>query len=285
LCERLGARGVDRRHPGERIGDFDAEIEAGDVVVNVGGPRVRPGLGWADYLREHVGLSSLVARSMRPGTHLVHVSSAAVYGAQPGGVIDAKTTEAPALFANPSYAWAKLSGELAARAIGHERGVRVTVVRFPDVYGPGVESVVDTLLRYARRGLRLELTPRAMRRHMLHVTLLVRAMERLVAIGPVRGRPLIVADPFVLTNAEINAAIRRRSPRGASIPVPLDRAEALLRRWPGFPERDAPPQLAALAVLGQDNAFDWRDAFSALGMDAAEFARERTFDAYVQGDG
>jgi nucleoside-diphosphate-sugar epimerase len=283
LCDRLGARGVDRRHPGPRIGERDAELETAAVVVNVGGPRVRPGLVWSDYLREHVGLASQVARSMPAGSHLVHMSSTAVYGAQRDGVIDGSTAEAPALSAIPSYAWAKLSGELAARAIAQERGVRITVVRFPDVYGPGVDSYLDTLLRYARRGLGLELGPGPMRRHMLHVALLGRAIERLILRGPVAGRPLLLADPFVLTNHDVNEALRVHRPRHASVRLPLHQASALLSKWPRFPGRDAPGTLSTLAALGQDNVFEWRDAFTTLDMDPADFARGRTFDPYMEG--
>lgn len=244
---------------------------------------MRPGLGWAEYLREHVGLASLAAQSMAPGSHLVHVSSAAVFGSQPEHVLGASSPAAPELFGSPSYAWAKLSGELAARAIARERGVRVTVLRFPDVYGPGVESVIESLLGLLRRGVCLELSPARLRRHMLHVDLLVRALERLVERGPVEGHPLIVADPFVLTYGEINAAVRARAARARSVTVPvrLDRAVTLLRRWPGFPAKDAPMRLVALAVLGQDNVFDADQGFDVLGLDRRDFSREKTFDAYL----
>jgi nucleoside-diphosphate-sugar epimerase len=283
LCERLTAKGLDRRHPGASfVSGVDAEIERGSVVINVAGPRIRPHLGWSEYMREHVALSSLVARSMRSGTHLIHVSSAAVYGSRTD-TIGVDTPEAPELFPSPSYAWAKLAGELAARAIAAERGVRITVVRFPVVYGPGVESGVDSLMRYARRGLRLELAPRGMRQHMLHSGLLVHAFKRIIEDGVVLPRPLVLADPFVLTNADLNEAIAGRGWRAARVPIRLDRAAMLVRRWPGFPQLDAPVKLASLGVFGVDTAFDHRPAFEALGLDVEEFTRDRTFDAFVQG--
>src|ERR1700722_3177130 len=79
LVKALGAQGVALRHPAESLDARVPEIADRDFVVNVSGPRVRPGLGWGDYMREHVGTATAVARQMRPQSHLVHFSSVAVY--------------------------------------------------------------------------------------------------------------------------------------------------------------------------------------------------------------
>ncbi len=243
---------------------------------------MRPGLGWSDYLREHVGTSSAVARAMRPGAHLIHISSASVYGARPG-VTAPEDAEAPVLFPNPSYAWAKLAGELAARAVACERGVRLSVLRLPVVYGPGVQSAIDTMLRLARRGVALQLVPGSLRQHLLHVHLLLRAVERIIERGPLARSASVLADPFVLTNSELVESVGRRfSPRFRAW-VPLTFAKRVLRRWPGFPDREGPLKLAAFGVLALDTVFDWQPAFRELGLDATEFGRARTFDAYVRG--
>lgn len=280
LVAGLGATGVKLRHPGDTLDAVVPELAAADVVVNLSGPRVRPNLGWNDYLREHVGTAMAVARAMRPGTHLIHFSSAAVYGAQPG-IIGAGAPESPMSFPNPSYAWAKLAGELAARALCGERGVRLTVVRPAMVYGVGVTSAIDTMFSLAKKRLLVELSPGHVKQHCLHVSLLVRALEVLAERGPVSEAPLPLVDPFVFTNAELNAAVARRH-RGVKVPAPLALAEAMLRRWPSFPNLDAPGALAAFAFLGLDNELDWRPLFGALGLAEADFAKEATFVRYVE---
>jgi nucleoside-diphosphate-sugar epimerase len=215
---------------------------------------------------------------MRPRAHLVHFGSAAVYGAR-GGVIRAGSPESPATFSNPSYAWAKLAGEHAVRAICHERGVGLTVLRPTMVYGARVTSAIETIFSLARRGLRLEMKPASTRQHCLSFELLVEMLHRLRASGP-RERALVACDPFVFTNADVDAAVRARF-RGVSVPAPLPWAEALLRRWPMFPDREPPGALAAFAFLGLDNEFDWRETFDLLGIDAERFSRSRTLDPHL----
>ena len=279
LVEALGATPVRFRHPGELLDASIPEIGASRVVINVSGPRVWPGLGWADYLREHVGTASAVARSVPPESHLIHVSSAAVYGARPNA-IGASTPEEPRSFPNPSYAWAKLAGEHAARAVCRERGVRLSVLRPAMVYGPGVTSAIDTLLSLAARGVVLDLVPGTTSQSCLHVSLLVEVVRRLVAGKAALAVPLPVADPFVFTNADLTRAIQARH-RGVRIPAPLGIAEAVLRRWPLFPDRDGPGPIAALAFLGMGNVFDSTPIFRELGLSAAEFSRRSTLDRYL----
>lgn len=286
LSRALGARGVNLRHPGERLDAVIPEIGSADVVVNASGPRVRPGLGWGDYLREHVGTAIAVARAMRSGSHLVHFSSAAVWGAGAGlgRVIGAATPEAPLSFPNPSYAWAKLCGELAARAICAERGVGITVLRPAMVYGEGVTSAIDTIFSLAHRGLIVELLPGELKQHALHVSLLHKAVGEVIARRVTSHVALPLADPFLFTNAELNAAVVQRH-RGVRLPVPVRVAGTMLRRWPMFPDRDGPGALAAFAFLGLDNEFEWRAAFEALGLRPADFTKERTLTPYLEAGG
>lgn len=280
LVAGLGATGVKLRHPGATLDAVVPELAEADVVVNLSGPRVRPNLGWDDYLREHVGTATAVARAMRPGTHLIHFGSAAVYGAQ-RGVLGPEAAEEPISFPNPSYAWAKLAGEHAARAICHERNVRITVVRPAMVYGVSVTSAIDTMFSLAKKRLLVQLLPGEVKQHCLHVGLLVRAIEQLVERGPVSALPLPLVDPFVFTNAELNAAVARKH-RGLKVPAPLPLAEAVLRRWPRFPDLDAPGAIAAFAFLGLDIELDWRPLFAALGLAEADFSKAKTFTRYVE---
>src|SRR5262249_3091891 len=255
------------------------ELGRADVVVNAAGPRVRPGLSWTDYFREHVGLSCCIARAMRPGSHLIHLSSTAVYGAR-GGRLQAATPEAPLAFPNPSYACAKLAAELAVRTLARERGLALSVVRPSMVYGPGIESALATVLKLARRGIRLRLQPGSIRQHLLHVDLFERAIEVLVASGPRTQELLVLADPFVATNDELFQQSARKG-RSLAVPLPVSAAQSLVRRWFRFPAQDAPSLLAALAVRGLDNDFDWHPTFAALSLDPGVFSRRATLDAYL----
>jgi nucleoside-diphosphate-sugar epimerase len=275
LVQRLGARGIEIRcpDPGDERGV--PELADADVVVNVGGPRVRPGLTWVDYFREHVGVTTTVVRSMRPGARLVHVSSTAVYGAR-GTLLGPGAREAPTRFPSIAYACAKLAAEAIARTSGVERGLVVRVLRPSMVYGPGVDSALDTIRRLHRRGVRLRLRPERVRQHLLHVDLLVHAVERAVTGAVDRGeRPLALADPVVVTNADLAP----QASRWPAIDVDVSAAAALHDRWArtlGL----APGALEALAVLGLDNEFDVEPMVRVLRVDAGAFSRAATFDAY-----
>jgi nucleoside-diphosphate-sugar epimerase len=275
LARRLEAPAIEVRVPDPRDEAPIPEAVDADVVVNAGGPRVRPGLGPADYLREHVGLATKLARSMRPGSHLVHLSSTAVYGAW-GAPLALEAPPRPERFPSAAYARAKLAAEKAARE-GRARGVRVTVLRPSMVYGPGIDSALASILRLASRGVSLRLLPGTLRQHLTHVELLGDAVARAIEVPPSSDEPrmFVVADPFVLTNEELVA------PRGVPVPVPLRVGRALhafaraLHR-----ERLA---LDTLAVLALDNVFDERPLFEALQLDRARYARSRTFTPYFAG--
>jgi nucleoside-diphosphate-sugar epimerase len=275
LAGDLGARGVRLRCPDLTDATPLAVLAEADVVINAAGPRHHPELQWSDYFREHVGTATRVARSMRPGAYLVHVSSAAVYGSR-RRFADAATPEDPSAFPAESYAWAKLAAEHAVRAICAERGVRLTVLRPSIIYGPGSGGVLLTLRRIAARGVRFVLTPPEARQHLLHMDLFRRVLEALVERGASGDFPMLVlADPFVLTTRDVNDALRRAGPRAVPVPVPLALAAAAIRAWQHRLEIQAPAHLAVAAMLALDNEYDWRPSFQGLGLDPAEFGREK----------
>ena len=170
VAEHLQARPVDFRCQDPRSDRAVPALADADVVVNLGGPRVRPGLGWGDYFREHVGVTAAVVRSMRSGARLVHVSSTAVYGAR-GEKLGPSSREAPTLFPSPAYACAKLAAEATARALAFERGIEIAVLRPSMIYGPGVDSALSTLRRLHRQGVAVRLVPTAVHQHLVHIDL------------------------------------------------------------------------------------------------------------------
>ncbi len=283
LRKALEADGLSLRHPEGVLGDrLEPALANASLVINAAGPRLRPGLAGGDYLREHVGIATTIARSLPAGAHLVHIGSASVYGSR-RGPIGADTSEDPGSFPSPMHAWAKLSGELAARAICRERGVRVTVLRPPVVYGPGIESGLDSMMTLAeRRGVVINLEPASLPQQLVHIDLFVRAVRAVIASHREWSRPIPIADPFVITNGEITDALRRQARRPIKVSVPLDLMRNVLEHWPGWPERDGPLRLVALGVVGVGITFDMTETFASLGIDASEFTRERMMTPYLE---
>jgi nucleoside-diphosphate-sugar epimerase len=277
LVPALGARPVNLRCSNLAEEQPLYELTGADTVIHAAGPRVHRGLRWADYLREHVGTTSRVAHSMKAGGHLVLVSSAAVYGSRRGQLAAIAGCE-PDTFPVPAYAWAKLAAELAARAICTQRQISLTVLRPSIIYGPGAGGVLIKLRDLARRGIRLVLEPSGTRHHLLHLDLFQRVLEAVVALSPPREQTTyVVADPFVLTTADLNIAFSAAGPRAVPIPVRLTAVTHTLREWQRRSERSLGP-LAVAAMLELDNVYDWHPCLSDLKIDPAEFARERFYE-------
>jgi nucleoside-diphosphate-sugar epimerase len=280
LAPALAAHPVRLRSPDLTDRSPLPELAGRRVVIHAAGPRVHPGLGWGDYLREHVGTTTRVASSLAPGSHLVLVSSAAIYGSGRGSV-DAATAPDPASFPAPDYAWAKLAAEHTARAICAERGVALTVLRPSIIYGPGAGGVLIALRDLARRGVRFVLDPPAARQHLLHLRLFEQVLRAVIA-SPPPARPAthVVADPFVLTTADVNAAIERAGRRAAVIPAPVSWVAKATRAWQSAGDRRAPGPFAVASMLVLDNAYDAGATLAALGVDAAPFGRS-LFDEFM----
>jgi nucleoside-diphosphate-sugar epimerase len=279
LVRRLEARGATLRCKDMAM-EESMQLEPAATVINAAGPRARPGMDWSDYYREHIGTSRAIVRAMKPGSHLIHLSSTAVYGAQ-AICIDSDSPESPLLFPMAAYACAKYASELAVRALCKEKEIRLTVLRLSMVYGPGVDSALDSLSKMAARGLRLALKPQSFRQHFLNIELLVYGLMQVRQYGPFGPRPLILADPFFVTNAEINDTFARLYPSAFPISVPLNFFGKLCRRWKRIAELGITMPLASFAVLAINNKFAWQPAFQALGINPSDFDRTKTLDRYL----
>jgi len=279
LVQRLGARGVTIRCK-DMTRDEPLALESPATVINAAGPRARPGLGWADYFREHLGTSRAIIRSIKAGSHLIHLSSTAVFGAR-GVKLDVDSPESPLLFPMPAYAGAKYAAELAMRGWCAERGIGLTIFRLSMVYGKGIDSALESMRKMAARGLRLALKPESLRQHLLNIELLVHGLMQSCRCGPLGPRALTLADPFSVTNSEINDAISRLYPKAISVSVPLGCFAKLSKRWNCMSEFRITMPLASLAVLAIDNEFAWQPAFQSLGIDPAEFDRKHALDRYL----
>ena len=173
------------------------------------------------------------------GAHFLFASSIKVHG---------ETSSAPLRESSPlapgeRYARSKLQAENALRAVA---GLRLTVLRPPLVYGPGVKANFLALLRAVARGMPLPLASIDNRRSLLYVGNLVDAMARCLGDGRAVGRTYLVADDAAPSTAalcrEIGEALGRPARLLPFPPVLLPRKltdsleadDSLIRRTLGW---------------------------------------------------
>lgn len=111
------------------------------VVHAAGGSHVgladaRPGLDFSRTVQTTGELVHGLGLAGCEGTHLVYPSSAAIYGQQPAGPIADDTAPAPI----SQYGWHKLMAETVCRQGAQRYGLRVTLIRFFSLYGPGLRK-------------------------------------------------------------------------------------------------------------------------------------------------
>jgi nucleoside-diphosphate-sugar epimerase len=287
LANALGATRVvyATNHAAARADDLPiAELaracEKADFVVNAGGFSVHPGLTRADYERTHVAATRNVIAAMRPGSALVHISSAAVLGGR-GVRLDGRARPDPSSFVAATYAEVKLESEDLAARESLRHGLDLVVVRPSTIYTLGAAGMLATWVRFARRGVLLRLYPRGAR-HSLCSGRLLAAVVRAAIDRHRRGdapAAWLVADPFVVTNREIEDMVRARAARRLrTVPMPIGAIGAALRRVPAVPHRalDLHGRGAIYGLLAMDVEYDARATYEGLGLDPAAFTRETT---------
>jgi nucleoside-diphosphate-sugar epimerase len=258
-------------------------LRRADVVVNCGGFRVRPGCSLADYQSSHEGATSALVPLLQKGALFIHISSASVLGKGQG--LGNRSPPNPWTFPSPSYALAKLEEDRYLERVSVERGFRVIFLRPAVVYSSRGAGMVDTLLKLARRGVTLRLYPRDARHHLCHMDLLAdvarRAIER---VDLPNLSYLLVADPYTVTNADLEAmtrpALRKRS---VPVPLPLPWMSTLLRLSPHskHPKLDLRTRGEIFGVLHMDTVYDPSETFRLLGIDPAHYSLEHTLQPVV----
>ena len=164
LLERLDADraveriiGVDRVEPQMPVAKLDFRLadvrdplpalalQGADAIVHLAvseGPLVSEDTMFAINVE---GTRNLLAAADAAGVaRLVHLSSAAVYGADPGNVVPLH--EDVPLRANPDFGWAfhhLLAEELVTRWAAEHAGTTVTVLRPATTLGPGADTAVS----------------------------------------------------------------------------------------------------------------------------------------------
>lgn len=156
----------------------------------------------------------------------VFLSTVKVHGSPSSGPFHEWDPPAP----DDAYARSKWEAEQALAAISAETGLRVTVLRPPLVYGPGVRANFLSLMRAVRRGIPLPLGAVENRRSMVFVRNLADALARAAEPDAPSGTWL-VSDGEDLSTPEL---VRRlaghlgRPARLVPVPAALIRASARL---------------------------------------------------------
>lgn len=269
------------------ITEAETVLRKADVIINAGGFRVRTGCAYPDYQRSHEGATSNIVRWVRKGALFVHLSSTSVLGKSKERKLGNQTPPNPRSFPSPAYALAKLEADQFVQRVSAEREFRVIFLRPAAVYSPQGAGMVDTVLNLAKRGIILRLYPREARHHLCHLNLLAEVARR--AIEHKDQLPhlscLVVADPYTITNRELEAMILQYLPRkGRSFPVPLPLISTLLRH--SFHSRNPRLDLRTwgeiFGVLHLDTAYDPFETYRLLGIDPSEYSLDKTLKPLIQ---
>jgi len=268
------------------ISQADVLLQKADVVINAAGFRVRPGCTYADYQRSHQGATSVIVPWIRQGALFLHISSASVLGKSKNRALSNQAPPNPASFPSAAYALAKLEADQFLEKAAAERKFRLTFLRPAVVYGPQGAGMIETLLNLAKRGIILRLYPRSARHHLCHTTLLVDVVRRVVDLNQSRHlNCLIVADPYTVTNRQLEMMLRQYLPRkGTTLPIPVSLLSTLLRH--GFHSRNPRLDLRTwgeiFGVLNLDTAYDPSETFSLLGLDPSQYLLEKTLQPLMR---
>ncbi len=142
------------------------------------------------------------------------------------------------------------------------------------------------MLRLANRGVILRLYPRDGRQHFCDVNLFAEAVRRVIYNGGLpQSTTLVVADPYTVTNRELEQMIRRYLRRRTVIvPLPLSVMSTVLRhsirtRNPKF---DWVTRGEILGFMNLDSVYDPFETFNILGMDTSSYSRERSLEPLIK---
>lgn len=191
LCPVLTAHG----HAVQPIKSGEARLDA-QAVVHLAGIAHRSASA-GELQRANVDFAVEVGRAAaQAGAHMLFVSTLKVYGEQS----DTPLHEASPLAPRDPYARSKARAEEALRAMP---GLRLTVLRPPLVYGPGVRANFLALLAAVARGVPLPLAGVANRRSLVYVGNLAHAIERCITQPAAEGRTYVVSDGAAVSTAAL----------------------------------------------------------------------------------
>jgi len=268
------------------INEAEELVRRADVIINAGGFRVRPGLSYPDYQRSHEAATSALVPWVRKRALFVHLSSAAVLGKSKDQKLGNRTPPNPRSFPSPAYALAKLEADQFLQRAAADRGFRLVILRPAVLYSRQGDSMLDTLVRLAKRGLLLDPYPRMSRHHLCSIDLFVEVVRRVVRKGDLpQASILVIADPFTITNRDLETMIRKHlRQRVVALPLALPLMSAVLRHsfHSGNPRLDLVTWGEILGVLSLDTVYDPHETFSLLGVEPTRYSLEASLEPIIR---
>jgi nucleoside-diphosphate-sugar epimerase len=172
LCAALGAAGHEVHACNVRGGTKPRDLGSTEVLVHLAAVAHTRGVDAAMLRNVNVGLPLDLGRLCAvTGMRMVFISSVKVHGEQTAAPLHEGAPFSP----KDEYGESKARAEDGLRAI---RGLSLTVLRPPLVYGPGVRANFLRLLRAIARGWPLPLAAIENRRSLIYVGNLVHAIIR-----------------------------------------------------------------------------------------------------------
>ena len=289
LALALGANRVVYRAPrdGEvHITQAESLLGRADVIVNAAGFRIRPGFTADDYRRSHQGATAALVPWIRPGTLFLHMSSASVLGKSKDRKLGNHSAPDLAGFPAPDYARAKLEADEFLQKAAEDHNFRLVFLRPSNLYAPEAEGMIRSLLRLANRGVILRLYPRNSRQHFCDMNLLADVARRVINKNDLpQATALVVADPYTITNREMEDMIRRYLRRKTVVvPLPLPWMSGIFRHSirSTNPRFDLVTQGEILGFMNLDSVYDPFETFGLLGIDPSAYSLERTLEPVIR---
>jgi nucleoside-diphosphate-sugar epimerase len=212
--------------------DWTGVLEGIDVVVHLAGRVHLPAGGDASpyFIENGDGTAKLACDAAAAGVRqFVFLSTAKVLGDESDS---APLAESAPVCPGDAYAASKLQAEQSLAALGG--GMRVTVVRPPLVYGPGVRANFLALFSAVARGVPLPLAGIGNRRSLVYVGNLVSAIGACIDCPASAGRTYNVTDGAAVSTPQLVRAIASALGRPARLfsipPGWLEAGGALLGR-------------------------------------------------------
>jgi nucleoside-diphosphate-sugar epimerase len=289
LAGALGANKIVYRAPqdGEiHITQAESLLRRAEVIINAAGFRIRPGFTADDYRRSHRGATAALVPWIRPGSLFLHMSSASVLGKSENRKLGNHTSPDLTNFPAPDYARAKLEADEFLQKAAVDHNFRLVFLRPSNLYAPEAEGMIRSLLRLANRGIILRLYPRNSRQHFCDINLLADVARRVINNSNLpQSTALVVADPYTITNREMEDMIRRYLRRKTMVvPLPLPWMSAIFRHSirSTNPKFDLVTQGEILGFMNLDSVYDPAETFRLLGIDPSHYSLERTLEPVIR---
>ena len=209
LCPVLAARGhevaaLERGATGDltTFADWPRVLSGADAVVHLAAIAHRRGVDEKRLRAVNVGVSTALGRAAADaGVRLLFMSTVKVHGEETRAAAFCETSAfAPA----DAYGRAKAEAEKVLRSID---GLKLTVIRPPLVYGPGVKANFLSLMRAIARGWPLPFARVENRRSLVYSGNLADAVGRCLEAPQAVGRTYLVSDSSALSTPALCRAL------------------------------------------------------------------------------